>query len=163
MPVEPPELEDFEAALGTDRHCQRPDTYSRVSVMGAIGKAGAGGSVYLRPPGSVLTCCVNWIGLPPMSLLLPPSGSLTLYLGGIYCGLFQFVRRDLEGEPEALVLQGLLTVFLPNCLCSHPQHLARKKSPIWRSLLQGVSPLSGPSPLRGLGLPWTCPSNPHSP
>lgn len=31
MPVEPPELEDFEAALGTDRHCQRPDTYSRSS------------------------------------------------------------------------------------------------------------------------------------
>uniref|UniRef100_Q61037-4 Isoform C of Tuberin n=1 Tax=Mus musculus TaxID=10090 RepID=Q61037-4 len=31
VPVEPPELEDFEAALGTDRHCQRPDTYSRSS------------------------------------------------------------------------------------------------------------------------------------
>ncbi|XP_038181924.1 tuberin isoform X5 [Arvicola amphibius] len=30
VPVEPPELEDFEA-LGTDRHCQRPDTYSRSS------------------------------------------------------------------------------------------------------------------------------------
>lgn len=35
MPVEPPELEDFEAVLSTDRHCQRPDTYSRVSVMGS--------------------------------------------------------------------------------------------------------------------------------
>lgn len=45
VPVEPPELEDFEAALGTDRHCQRPDTYSRVSIMGAIGKAGAGSSI----------------------------------------------------------------------------------------------------------------------
>ncbi|XP_015853123.2 tuberin isoform X9 [Peromyscus maniculatus bairdii] len=31
VPGEPPELEDFEAALGTDRHCQRPDTYSRSS------------------------------------------------------------------------------------------------------------------------------------
>ncbi|XP_040604200.1 tuberin isoform X6 [Mesocricetus auratus] len=31
VPVEPPELEDFEASLGTDRHCQRPDTYSRSS------------------------------------------------------------------------------------------------------------------------------------
>ncbi|XP_013373112.1 PREDICTED: tuberin isoform X3 [Chinchilla lanigera] len=31
MPGEPPELEDFEAALGTDRRCQRPDTYSRSS------------------------------------------------------------------------------------------------------------------------------------
>ncbi|KAL1779936.1 tuberin isoform X9 [Sigmodon hispidus] len=31
VPVEPPELEDFEAALGTDRHCQRPDTYNRSS------------------------------------------------------------------------------------------------------------------------------------
>lgn len=31
VPVEPPELEDFEAALGPDRHCQRPDTYSRSS------------------------------------------------------------------------------------------------------------------------------------
>ncbi|XP_008854472.1 tuberin isoform X4 [Nannospalax galili] len=31
VPLEPPELEDFEAALGTDRHCQRPDTYSRSS------------------------------------------------------------------------------------------------------------------------------------
>ncbi|GAB1300673.1 Tuberin [Apodemus speciosus] len=31
VPVEPPELEDFEAALGTDRHCQRPDTFSRSS------------------------------------------------------------------------------------------------------------------------------------
>ncbi|XP_013202609.1 tuberin isoform X6 [Microtus ochrogaster] len=30
VPVEPPELEDFEA-VGTDRHCQRPDTYSRSS------------------------------------------------------------------------------------------------------------------------------------
>lgn len=35
VPVEPPELEDFEAVLSTDRHCQRPDTYSRVSVMGS--------------------------------------------------------------------------------------------------------------------------------
>lgn len=35
VPVEPPELEDFEATLGTDRHCQRPDTYSRVSVLGS--------------------------------------------------------------------------------------------------------------------------------
>ncbi|XP_031209726.1 tuberin isoform X6 [Mastomys coucha] len=31
VPVEPPELEDFEAALGPDRHYQRPDTYSRSS------------------------------------------------------------------------------------------------------------------------------------
>ncbi|XP_004873701.2 tuberin isoform X2 [Heterocephalus glaber] len=31
MPGEPPELEDFEPALGTDRRCQRPDTYSRSS------------------------------------------------------------------------------------------------------------------------------------
>ncbi|XP_016830641.1 tuberin isoform X10 [Cricetulus griseus] len=31
VPVEPPELEDFESSLGTDRHCQRPDTYSRSS------------------------------------------------------------------------------------------------------------------------------------
>ncbi|KAM6166554.1 tuberin isoform 8-T8 [Erethizon dorsatum] len=31
MPGEPPELEDFEAALGADRRCQRPDTYSRSS------------------------------------------------------------------------------------------------------------------------------------
>ncbi|XP_036052974.1 tuberin isoform X4 [Onychomys torridus] len=31
VPGEPPELEDFEAALGSDRHCQRPDTYSRSS------------------------------------------------------------------------------------------------------------------------------------
>ncbi|KAL6091906.1 hypothetical protein STEG23_002832 [Scotinomys teguina] len=31
VPGEPPELEDFEAALGTDRPCQRPDTYSRSS------------------------------------------------------------------------------------------------------------------------------------
>ncbi|XP_051037159.1 tuberin isoform X2 [Phodopus roborovskii] len=31
VPVEPPELEDSEASLGTDRHCQRPDAYSRSS------------------------------------------------------------------------------------------------------------------------------------
>ncbi|XP_003478526.2 tuberin isoform X7 [Cavia porcellus] len=31
IPGEPPELEDFEAALDTDKRCQRPDTYSRSS------------------------------------------------------------------------------------------------------------------------------------
>ncbi|KAM5227476.1 tuberin isoform 6-T6 [Ctenodactylus gundi] len=31
VPGEPPELEDFEAALGTDRRCQRLDAYSRSS------------------------------------------------------------------------------------------------------------------------------------
>lgn len=45
MPGEPPELEDFEAALGTDRHCQRPDTYSRVS---AVGRHGTGDSFHPR-------------------------------------------------------------------------------------------------------------------
>lgn len=29
--AEPPELEDFEATLGTDRHCRRPEAYSRSS------------------------------------------------------------------------------------------------------------------------------------
>lgn len=48
VPVEPPELEDLEAVLGTDRHCQRPDTYSRVSVMGNHWESwGSWHSVYL--------------------------------------------------------------------------------------------------------------------
>lgn len=89
MPVDPPELEDFEAALGTDRHCQRPDTYSRVSAMAANGSA--------RASGSAPACCVNLIDplldqqiatSSPLSLLLRPPEALTLHLGGIYCGPF---------------------------------------------------------------------------
>lgn len=34
LPVEPPELEDFEATLGTDRRCQHAEAYSRVSTAG---------------------------------------------------------------------------------------------------------------------------------
>lgn len=30
----PPELEDFEATLGTDRRCRHAEAYSRVSVLG---------------------------------------------------------------------------------------------------------------------------------
>lgn len=30
----PPELEDFEATLGTDRRCRHTETYSRVSIAG---------------------------------------------------------------------------------------------------------------------------------
>lgn len=55
MPGEPPELEDFEAALGTDRHCQRPDTYSRVSAMEVIGKARASGQL----PSQTSWLCTN--------------------------------------------------------------------------------------------------------
>lgn len=32
--MEPPELENFEATLGTDRHCQRAEAYSRVRTAG---------------------------------------------------------------------------------------------------------------------------------
>lgn len=35
LPVEPPELEDFEATLGTDRRCQHAEAYSRVSIAGS--------------------------------------------------------------------------------------------------------------------------------
>lgn len=33
----PPELEDFEATLGTDRRCRHAEAYSRVSVLGTCG------------------------------------------------------------------------------------------------------------------------------
>lgn len=93
VPVEPPELEDFEAALGTDRHCQRPDTFSRVSVTGSHWESWARWhGVCLRPPGSVLTCCVNWPGLPPMSLLLPPSASHSVS-GWHYHGPFSVCQK----------------------------------------------------------------------
>lgn len=35
VPGEPPESEDFEAMLGADRRCRRPEAYSRVSVAGS--------------------------------------------------------------------------------------------------------------------------------
>lgn len=34
LPVEPPELEDFEATLGTDRRCRGAGEYSRVGPAG---------------------------------------------------------------------------------------------------------------------------------
>lgn len=169
MPVEPPELEDFEAALGPERHCQRPDTYSRVSVMGSHGERW-GRRQHLsqtswlctnllceldRSFPHVASAATIWVSHPlSWRLLLWAFFSLSEGMAG--------TTRGLEGELEDLVLKCLLTAFLPNCLCSHLQHLARKKSPTWRSWRQGVSPLSGPSPLRGLGLLWTSPSNPLS-
>lgn len=55
VPVEPPDLEDFEATLGTDRRCPRTEAYSRVSAArarasprGPVGAAtGRGGGVQL--------------------------------------------------------------------------------------------------------------------
>lgn len=64
MPVEPPELEDFEAAIGTDRHCQRPDAYSRVSIRKLLGKLGQVVQCLSQTPGTIGTFCVNWIGPP---------------------------------------------------------------------------------------------------
>ena len=34
LSAEPPELEDFEATLGSDEHCRRSDAFSRVSAVG---------------------------------------------------------------------------------------------------------------------------------
>lgn len=47
LPVEPTELEDFEATLGTDRRYGRTEAYSRVSAWGSLGR---GGTVGLLTP-----------------------------------------------------------------------------------------------------------------
>lgn len=131
LSVEPPELEDFEAALGADRRCQCTEAYSRVRAGGLRG-AGGGlwgeGTAWAAPP-------------PALQPSSPASMCFPLWQG--FCSPFSSKKWVFFQAPCARAVWDFPVDHLGGSRCQHPLACGALRFPAVHGAQAGASLLGG--------------------